>query len=130
MVLRLIRLAGRIGALTMADAGHLRVRAGGSGGVCVLWVSGELDALSADGFAKQARGLIDRRAERLVLDLSGLLYADCAGVRALAAMTGLVPGDCPVIVRSARPIVRRVLELTGVALESRRDRAVTGVRTS
>lgn len=40
----------------MADAGHLRVRAGGAGRVCVLWLSGELDALSAEGFEEQARG--------------------------------------------------------------------------
>jgi anti-anti-sigma regulatory factor len=58
--------------------------------------------------------------ERLVPDVSGLPFADCAGVRALAAVAGLVPDHCPVIVRSARPAVRRILELTGADLESGR----------
>ena len=49
-----------------------------------------------------------------MLDLAGLVFADCAGVRALAGVTGMVPGTCPVIVRSACPLVRRILELMGL----------------
>jgi anti-anti-sigma factor len=94
--------------------------------VCVLSVSGELDFLSAGSLVRRARGLVDGRAERLVLDLSGLMFADCAGVRALAAVAGLVSDHCPVIVRSARPAVRRILELLGADLESRRGPAVPG----
>lgn len=88
--------------------------------MCVLSVSGELDFLSAGSLVRQARGLVDGRAERLVLDLSGLMFADCAGVRALAAVAGLVPDYCPVIVRSAQPAVRRILELLGADLETGR----------
>jgi anti-anti-sigma factor len=124
---RLVRAVwARIGVLIVADAGHLGIRAERAGRVCVLSVSGELDFLCAESLVRRARGLVDGRAERLVLDLSGLMFADCAGVRALAAVTGLVPGHCPVIVRSASPGVRRILELTGADLESRRGAAVPG----
>jgi anti-anti-sigma factor len=94
--------------------------------VCVLSVSGELDFLCAGSLVRRARGLVDGRAERLVLDLSGLMFADCAGARALAAVAGLVPGHCPVIVRSAQPAVRRILELMGADLESGRGAALPG----
>jgi hypothetical protein len=41
---RLVRVAwARIGALTVADTGHLEVRGERVGEVCVLSVSGELD---------------------------------------------------------------------------------------
>ena len=49
-----------------------------------------------------------------MLDLSGLVFADCAGVRAQAGVTDMVPGTCPVIIRSAGPPVRRILKLMGL----------------
>lgn len=98
----------------MADCGHLKVSAENGGGVCLLSVSGELDFASAEDFTVRARRLVDGRPKRLVLDLAGLVFADCAGVRALAGVTGMVPGTCPVIVRSACPLVRRILELMGL----------------
>jgi len=108
------------------DAGQVSVRVAYAGRVCVLSVSGELDLICADSFAERARRLVDGQAERLVLDLSGLIFADCAGARRLADVTGMVPDDCPVIVRSARPVVLRVLELMGLDLESARSRADRG----
>lgn len=110
----------------VTGAGFLRVTAEHDGGVCVLSVSGELDLLSAARFAEQTALAIDGRAERLVLDLSGLAFVDCCGARALAALTEAVPDGCPVIVRSARPVVRRMLELMGVDLQARRGKCGPG----
>ena len=88
------------------------------GAVCVLKVSGELDFLTAAEFAQHARLVAEAGPERLVLDLSDLAFADCCGARALAAAVRAVPG-CPVIVRSVRPMVRRLLDLLGLNLEHR-----------
>jgi anti-anti-sigma factor len=110
----------------VVDADQVSVRVAYVGRVCVLSVSGELDLICADRFAERAWRLADGQAERLVLDLSGLVFADCAGARQLAGVTGIVPDDCPVVVRSARPAVRRVLELMGLDLESARSRADRG----
>jgi anti-sigma B factor antagonist len=107
----------------VVGVGYLGFRVQRDGAVCVLSVSGELDFVTADGFAERARLAVGGRAERLVLDLSGLAFADCCGARALAAVTRGVPGDCPVIVRSAGPVVRRLLDLMGLDLESRRGEA-------
>jgi anti-anti-sigma factor len=103
----------------VADAGFTRVRVESYGLVCVLAVSGELDIVTAAGFAADASGMVDAQAERLVLDLSALRFIDCSGARALAAVTHVVRGDCPVVVRSVHPAVRRVLQLMGLNLERR-----------
>jgi anti-anti-sigma regulatory factor len=69
--------------------------------------------------AESAAAALKTPAERFVLDLSRLSFTDCVGARALATITRTVPADCPVIVRSVSPGVRRVLDLMGLNLESR-----------
>lgn len=81
------------------------------GPVCTLILSGNLDLTETGGFLGQAALAVDNRTERLVLDLAGVTFLDCAGVRALATAAGFAPGGCPVIIRSLSPIVRRTLEL-------------------
>jgi anti-anti-sigma factor len=95
----------------------LTVKAEQYGPVRVVAVGGELDVVSADEFTRQAVAAIDRRAERFVVDLSGLRFIDCRGARALAAVTRMAPGHCPVVVRSLRPAVRRLLELLDLNLQ-------------
>lgn len=97
-------------ALTVAVEGH----------ICVLTVTGDLDLASAGGFtvqAAQALAALDGRIERLVLDLGGLAFLDCAGARALARLAGAAPAGCPVIVRAVSPAAARLLHLTGLRLE-------------
>ena len=79
--------------------------------ICVLTLSGDLDFLAVPGFLRHATQLIDERTERFVLDLAGLAFLDCAGARALAVATTLLPSGCPVIIRSLSPAARRVLDL-------------------
>ncbi len=79
------------------------------GPVCTLILSGNLDLTETGGFLEQAALAVDNRTERLVLDLAGVTFLDCAGVRALATAAGFSPGGCPVIIRSLSPVVRRTL---------------------
>lgn len=79
--------------------------------ICVLTLSGDLDFLAVPGFLVHAAQVIDERAERFVLDLAGLTFLDCAGARALAIATNLLPSGCPVIIRSLSPAARRILDL-------------------
>src|SRR6266480_488656 len=95
----------------------LTIKTSRDGPVCVLTVSGDLDLSQADGFLQLAARAIDGRTERLVLDLAGVTFLDCAGVRALAIATRFVPRGCPVVVRSLSPTARRILELVGLDLE-------------
>ena len=95
----------------------LTIKTSRDGPVCTLTLSGDLDFSQADGFLQQAAQAVDGRTERLVLDLAGVRFLDCAGVRALALATRFVPRGCPVVVRSLSPVARRILELVGLDLE-------------
>src|SRR6266487_6807300 len=89
----------------------LTVRAVRDGPVCALILSGDLDLSGTAGFLVQAALAVDNRIERLVLDLAGVTFLDCAGVRALAMAASFAPSGCPVIIRSLSPMARRILEL-------------------
>jgi anti-sigma B factor antagonist len=99
------------------DNGLVGVTVERDGPVRVLAISGELDVITAPGFAERAARAVADTSRRLILDLSELRFIDCGGARALAAVTRAVPGDCPVLVHSARPIVRRLLDLLGLDLQ-------------
>ena len=82
------------------DVDDLTVRTVRDGAVCTLILGGALDLLAAGEFLQHAARVLDDRVERLVLDLAGVTFLDCAGVRALAIATCFAPGGCPVIIRS------------------------------
>jgi hypothetical protein len=65
---------------------------------------------------EQAALAVDDLTERLGFDLAGVLFLDCAGVRALRIATRFAPGDCPVIIGSLSPMPRRIAELLGLDL--------------
>lgn len=107
----------------------LKVRAVREGLVCALILSGDLDLSETAGFLGQAALAVDNRIERLVLDLAGVTFLDCAGVRALAMAASFAPSGCPVIIRSLSPMARRILELLDLDVESIRQ-ASPGPRTT
>jgi anti-anti-sigma factor len=93
---------------------YLQVKVREYGSVCVLAVCGELDVGPAARFSEliqDAPTTVTPRPKRVVIDLSGLRFADCAGARTLATAARSAPGNCAVVVRSIRPAVRRVLDL-------------------
>ncbi len=96
----------------------LTVRAVRDGPVCALILTGDLDLTVTSGFLVQAALAVDDRAERLVLDLAGVTFLDCAGVRALAVAASFAPGGCPVIIRSLSPRARRIFELLDLDLQT------------
>jgi anti-anti-sigma factor len=89
--------------------------------ICTLILNGNLDLTETGGFLVQAALAVDNRTERLVLDLAGVTFLDCAGVRALATAASFAPGGCPIIIRSLSPIARRTLELLDLDLENIRQ---------
>jgi anti-anti-sigma factor len=103
------------------DTDDFTIKAIRDGAVCTLILCGELDFYAASGFLQHAARVVDDRTERFVLNLAGITFLDCAGLRALAIATGFAPSSCPVIVRSLSPAVRRIIELTGLDLENFRE---------
>jgi anti-anti-sigma factor len=103
------------------DEHALTIKTVRDGPVCTLILSGDLDFFETGGFLEQAALAVDTRTERLVLDLAGVTFLDCAGVRALAMAASFAPGGCPVIIRSLSPMARRMLELLDLDVESIRQ---------
>jgi anti-anti-sigma factor len=81
----------------------------------VVRLRGELDVSNLD----ELRGVFDRllRAvpQPIVVDLSGLRFADCAGISVLVATRNrLAAHGLDLKMTSPQPIVRRLLALTGM----------------
>lgn len=96
------------------DAHALTMQTVRDGPVCTLILRGDLDLLETGGFLEQAALAVDNLTERLAFDLAGVLFLDCAGVRALRIATRFAPGGCPVIIGSLSPMPRRIVELLGL----------------
>ena len=103
------------------DVHPLTVNAGRDGLVTTIILCGDLDLAETGGFLEQAALAVDDRTGRLVFDLAGVTFLDCAGIRALSSAAALAPGGCTVIIRSLSPMARRIIELAGPDLADLRE---------
>jgi anti-anti-sigma factor len=81
--------------------------------VTTATVTGELDISSAPDLTEVLLETLRVPPERLVLDLSGLVFLDVAGARAIAELDWAIRANCAVTIRGMRPSARRVFTLTG-----------------
>ena len=79
-------------------------------------LSGEVDATSADRLTESVVEVLGRRKpRRLEIDLGGVTFLDSAGIRALVRChADAQQADCPLTLSAPRPMVYRVLEITGL----------------
>jgi anti-anti-sigma factor len=77
----------------------------------VVRLAGELDSSNADRVAAAMVQVLAERPGRVVFDLSGLQFMDSAGISVLVRTAAEVE---TVEIRDPSPIVRRVLEVTGL----------------
>ncbi|MBV9446517.1 MAG: STAS domain-containing protein [Streptosporangiaceae bacterium] len=96
---------------------YLRIGVEERGPIRVLTATGDLDCFTVSEFMRQITAIRKLPAGRIVVDLSGLRFVDCAGIRALASARRAAETDSRVILRSIRPAVRRALQVLGVELE-------------
>jgi anti-sigma B factor antagonist len=83
------------------------------GAVTVVAPQGDVDMAVADDMRTRLVGLVDRGRARLVLDLSGVMYIDSAGLGALvAAMKHARAAGGDIKVCGLAGDVRQVLEMT------------------
>jgi anti-sigma B factor antagonist len=78
-------------------------------------ISGELDICAVPSLERALREVLDQGADKLVLDLAGVTFIDCASVRALAAASHALPGSRRALIRRPSPMVERVLRVTGMS---------------
>lgn len=89
----------------MNDPNALTIKTARDGQICAFILGGDLDVLAAAEFLEHVARAVDDRTERLVLDLAGLTFLDCAGARALANITYL--GPAPARSSSVRSVLPR-----------------------
>ncbi|HEY7262361.1 MAG TPA: STAS domain-containing protein [Trebonia sp.] len=92
----------------------LTVRDRWDGAEATVTVQGEIDVTTAAVFSGHLDEAAVRNPRRLVIDLAGVGFLDSAGLQAFAQVRRKLPEDCPVIIRSARPRLRQVFEITGL----------------
>ncbi len=95
-------------------ASALQVDVSREGVVATITVTGELDITTAPPLTRRLLEVGAAHPERLVVDLSGLVFVDVAGARALDEAHTLLQAECPVILRTPRPSARKLLGLTGL----------------
>ena len=81
----------------------------------VVWASGDVDTNVAETFQDVMLAVMRRHNPLLLLDLSGVSFMDCAGLRALVLIqrrAGMRGGSLSLIAES--PAVRRIIDLLGV----------------
>jgi anti-sigma B factor antagonist len=83
-----------------------------SDGSPLLKLRGELDMLSAVQLREIIEGLVDQRCDRLVLDLDELDFMDSSGIAVLVYSVNSIG---TVELRNASPIIRRIIEVTGLS---------------
>lgn len=91
-------------------------------GQVTVRLSGELDILSVDSLNGQVDDLLARTLTQVDLDLSGLEFMDSSG---LAVLLRLANRFGPLRVFGANPLIRRVIEVTGLTGILRIEGAVT-----
>jgi anti-sigma B factor antagonist len=83
------------------------------GDATVVALRGELDVAASQGLSDELVGLIDAGTTDLIIDLAKLAFIDSTGLSAiLRANRKLAKGH--LVLRQPTPMVRQVLEITGL----------------
>ncbi len=80
-------------------------------GVRIVILSGELDSSNAASLQERMVAITAHQPQRLIFDLTGLQFMDSAGIAVLIGAAATTS----VSLRNPSPIIRRVLEATGLA---------------
>jgi anti-sigma B factor antagonist len=92
----------------------LRIEAAAATGTATVIISGELDLATMPLLSRHLAQILEDRPQRLVFDMSGVDFIDCAAARLIAGTRRSLPEGRQPFIRRPSPAVRRVLELTGL----------------
>jgi anti-sigma B factor antagonist len=83
-------------------------------GVCVVRISGRIDASNAVGLEARFNEIISGGQTRLAADMSGVVYISSGGLRVLlAAIKKVKPGGGDLRLFALDPNVMKILQLSG-----------------
>jgi anti-sigma B factor antagonist len=95
-------------------AGRVVIEVESAPGATTISVRGELDLVTMPFLAEQLTLVSRNEPGRLVFDLAGTGFMDCASARLMAGAGEWLPEGGRPVIRRPSPGVRRVLELTGL----------------
>jgi anti-anti-sigma factor len=84
-------------------------------GTAMVVIRGELDLTTKPFLCRHLARIRDARSRRLVFDMSGVDFIDCAAARLIASTGRFLPEGGRPVIRRPSPVVRKLLELTGLA---------------
>jgi anti-sigma B factor antagonist len=85
-----------------------------AGDATVVALSGELDVASSPALSEELIQLIARGSTDLVIDLGSLDFIDSTGLSAILKVNKSLEGKGQLVLREPTPMVRQVLEITGL----------------
>jgi anti-sigma B factor antagonist len=86
-----------------------------SAGTVTVVIGGELDPVTTPLLARRLAEILADRPQRLVFDMAGVGFIDCAAARLIVGTSRFLPAGRRPVIRRPSPAVRRMLELTGLA---------------
>ena len=86
----------------------------GDDGSLIIVLSGDLDIVNRSWLARHLAETMKRQPRRLVIEMSEVGFADSAALRLIVRAGQLLPGGARPVISSPRPVVRRVLQITGL----------------
>jgi anti-anti-sigma factor len=84
------------------------------GGTTVV-LSGDLDIVNRSWLARHLAETMKQQPRRLVFDMTEVGLADTAALRLIVRTGQLLPEGSRPVIRNPRPVVRRILQITGLS---------------
>ena len=97
------------------SAGALMIEVSVGPDLVTVTLGGDLDVTMAAPLRAQLARVVAARPGRLVFDLAQVGFIDCACARLIAGAGRSLPAGRRPAIHSASPMVRRVLDLSGLA---------------
>ena len=94
---------------------HLGIEVTVSAGTAMVVLRGELSPVTMPLLARRLAQALGCGTQRLVFDLAGVEFIDCASARLITGTGRHLPAGARPAVRAASPVARRMLALTGLA---------------
>lgn len=84
-------------------------------GTIIVVLSGEFDIGNRRALAQRLTETLQHKPRRLVFDLAGVSFVDCGSARLIVGTGRSLPGGGRPVLSCPPPVVRTVLQLTGLA---------------
>jgi anti-sigma B factor antagonist len=84
-------------------------------GTVTVVIGGDLDLVTAPLLSRHLAPALDDGPQRLVFDMAGVEFIDCAALRLIASTRRCLPAGRQPVIRHPNAAVRRMLRLTGLA---------------